>query len=77
MSSSWLTKRALVYEPKCAGRSLKLTTKEDIKEQPTPRNLSATAARVLQCTCPVAASRKEFSASPKSNSPHLSSDTLG
>jgi hypothetical protein len=25
-------------------------TKEDIKEQPTPRNLSATATRVLLCT---------------------------
>jgi hypothetical protein len=36
--------------------------KEDIKEQPTSRNLSATATRVLQCTCPVAASRKYFSA---------------
>jgi hypothetical protein len=35
--------------------------KEDIKEQPTSRNLSATATRVLQCTCPVAASRKYFS----------------
>ncbi len=43
--------------------------KEDIKEQPNPRNLSATAKRVLQCTCPVAASRKDFSAIP--NSPHL------
>jgi hypothetical protein len=37
-------------------------TKEDIEEQPTPRNLSATAARVLQCTCLVAASRKDCSA---------------
>jgi hypothetical protein len=36
--------------------------KEDIKEQPTSRNLSATAARVLQCTWPVAASWKYFSA---------------
>jgi hypothetical protein len=36
--------------------------KEDIKEQPTSRNLSATAARVLQCTWPVATSRKYFSA---------------
>jgi hypothetical protein len=35
-------------------------SKEDIKEQPTSRNLSATATRVLQCTCPVAASRKYF-----------------
>jgi hypothetical protein len=35
--------------------------KEDIKEQPTSRNLSVTATRVLQCTCPVAASRKYFS----------------
>jgi len=44
--------------------------KEDTKEQPTPRNLSATATRVLQCTkCPVAASRKDFSAIP--NLPHL------
>jgi hypothetical protein len=31
--------------------------KEVIKEQPTSRNLSATATRVPQCTCPVAASR--------------------
>ncbi len=37
-------------------------TKEVIKEQPSSRNLSATAARVLQCTCPVAASRKNRSA---------------
>jgi hypothetical protein len=37
-------------------------TKEVIKEQPSSRNLSATAARVLQCTCPVAASRKDRSA---------------
>jgi hypothetical protein len=37
-------------------------SKEDIKEQPTPRNLSATARRVLQCTWSVAASRKYFSA---------------
>ncbi len=36
--------------------------KEDIKEQLTPRNLSATAARVLQCICIVAASRKDCSA---------------
>jgi hypothetical protein len=38
------------------------TPKEDIREQPTSRNLSATATRVLQCTCPVAAPRKYFSA---------------
>jgi hypothetical protein len=44
-------------------------TKEVIKEQPTSRNLSATATRVLQCTCPVAASRKDFSAFH--TSPHL------
>ncbi len=37
-------------------------TKEVIKEQPTPKNLSATATRVLQCTCIVAASRKDCSA---------------
>ncbi len=43
--------------------------KEDIKEQPNPRNLSATATRVLQCTCTVAASRKYFSAIH--TSPHL------
>jgi hypothetical protein len=36
--------------------------KEVIKEQPSYRNLSATATRVLQCTCPVAVSRKYFSA---------------
>jgi hypothetical protein len=41
-------------------------SKEDIKEQPTSRNLSATATRVLQCTCPVAASCKDFSAIPTS-----------
>jgi hypothetical protein len=37
-------------------------TKEVNKEQPSYRNLSATATRVLQCTCPVAASRKDCSA---------------
>jgi hypothetical protein len=36
--------------------------KEVNKEQPSYRNLSATATRVLQGTCPVAASRKDFSA---------------
>jgi hypothetical protein len=43
-------------------------------DQPTSRNLSATATRVLQCTCPVAASRKYFSAihtSPQLTSSHL------
>jgi hypothetical protein len=47
--------------------------KEVNKEQPAYRNLSATATRVLQCTCPVAASQKYFSAihtSPDLNSPH-------
>ncbi len=39
-----------------------VSPKEDIKEQPTSRNLSATATRVLQCTWPFAASRKDFSA---------------
>jgi hypothetical protein len=48
--------------------------KEDIKEQPTSRNLSATATRVLQCTCPVAASWKYFSAIH--TSPQLTSDLL-
>ncbi len=47
--------------------------KEVIKEQPTSQNLSATATRVLQCTCPVAASRKDFSAIHTSTSPHLNS----
>ncbi len=37
-------------------------TKEVNKEQSSYRNLSATATRVLQCTCPVAASRKDCSA---------------
>jgi hypothetical protein len=37
-------------------------SKEVNKEQPSYRNLSATATRVLQCTCPVAASRKDCSA---------------
>jgi hypothetical protein len=36
--------------------------KEVIKEQPSYRNLSATATRVLQCTCPVAVTWKYFSA---------------
>jgi hypothetical protein len=35
-------------------------SKEGKKEQPSYRNLSATAQRVLLCTCPVAASRKDF-----------------
>ncbi len=39
-----------------------VVVKEVIKEQPSSRNLSATTARVLQCTCPVAASRKDRSA---------------
>jgi hypothetical protein len=42
-----------------AGSSYELDaarSKEVIKEQPTSLNLSATAARVPQCTCPVAAS---------------------
>jgi hypothetical protein len=39
-----------------------VTAKEVNKEQPSYRNLSATATRVLQCTCPVAASWKYFSA---------------
>jgi hypothetical protein len=39
-----------------------VSDKEDVKEQLTPRHLSATTTRVLQCTCPVAASRKYFSA---------------
>ena len=34
-------------------------TKEVNKEQPSYRNLSATATRVPQCTCPVAASWKD------------------
>jgi hypothetical protein len=44
----------------CRCKHLKGNTKEVIKEQPSYRNLSATASRVLQCTCPVAASRKYF-----------------
>ncbi len=48
--------------------------KEDIKEQPTSRNLSATGTWVLQCTCPVAASWKYFSAIH--TSPHLTSTHL-
>ncbi len=51
--------------------------KEVNKEQPSYRNLSATATRVLQCTCPVAASRKYFSAihtSPHLTSTHLTPD---
>jgi hypothetical protein len=53
-------------------------TKEVIKEQPTSRNLSATATRVLQSTCPVAASQVlgniffcySHLISPHLNSPH-------
>jgi hypothetical protein len=51
--------------------------KEDIKEQPTSRNLSAIATRVLQCTFPVAGSRKYFSAihtTPHLTSTHLTTD---
>ncbi len=33
-------------------RKVPVFGKEVIKEQPTPRNLSATARRVLQCTWP-------------------------
>jgi hypothetical protein len=43
-------------------RQEEVVTKEVNKEQPSYRNLSATATRVPQCTCPVAASRKDFSA---------------
>jgi hypothetical protein len=43
-------------------RVVSVRTKEDIREQPTSRNLSANATKVLQCTCPVAAPRKYFSA---------------
>ncbi len=50
--------------------------KEVNKEQPSSINLSATATRVLQCTCPVAASWKYFSAIHTSTSPHLNSLTL-
>ena len=46
----------------CCTEDLSVLPKEDIKEQPTSRNLSATATRVLKCTCPVVASRKYFSA---------------
>ncbi len=49
-------------------------TKEVNKEQPSYRNLSATATRVLQCTFPVPASRKYFSAI--NTSPHLTSTHL-
>ena len=51
--------------------------KEVNKEQPSYRNLSATATRVLQCTCPVAASWKYFSAihpTPQLTSTHLTPD---
>jgi hypothetical protein len=50
-------------------RDIYVCNKEDTKEQPTSRNLSATATRVLQCTCPVAATQKYFSAIH--TSPHL------
>jgi hypothetical protein len=52
---------------------LVFVAKEVIKEQPSYRNLSATATRVLQWTCPFAASHKYFLAihtSPHLNSPH-------
>jgi hypothetical protein len=42
--------------------SVLAVNKEVNKEQPSYRNLSATATRVPQCTCPIAASRKDFSA---------------
>ncbi len=51
----------LLFDPFCA--QLKSTVlKEDIREQPTSRNLSDTATRVLQCTWPFATSRKDCSA---------------
>ena len=50
--------------------------KEVDKEQPSYINLSATATRVPQCTCPVAASWKYFSAVHTTTSPHLNSLTL-
>ncbi len=53
--------------------------KEVNKGQPSYRNLSATATRVLQCTCPVAASWKYFSAihtSPHLTSTHLTPDYI-
>ncbi len=37
-------------------------TKEVNREHPSYRNLSATVTRVPQCTCPVAASRKDCTA---------------
>ncbi len=61
----------------CARMYSLAETKEVNKEQPSYRNLSATATRVLQCTCPVAASWKYFSAihpTPHLTSTHLTPD---
>ncbi len=68
--------KAVIVGPKTTPYEVKF--KEVNKEQPSYRNLSATATRVLQCTCPVAASRKYFSAihtSPQLTS-HLTMLTL-
>jgi hypothetical protein len=53
---------ALVKSKKQVGLERWVGPKEVNKEQPSYRNLSATATRVLQCTCPGAASRKDCSA---------------
>ncbi len=66
---------ALLYREKKKGGGAGII-KEDIKEQPSSRNLSATATRVLQCTRtgPVADSQKYFSAIH--TSPQLTSHLL-
>ncbi len=64
------------WQPDALATRLDLT-KEVNKEQPSNRNLSATATRVLQCTRPVAASWKYFSAihpTPHLTSTHLTPD---
>jgi hypothetical protein len=65
--------RFVQYSTACPGRSKEVNN----KEQPSYRNLSATATRVLQCTCPVAASWKYFPAihpTPHLTSTHLTPD---
>jgi hypothetical protein len=58
----------------CTAKKSKVKTKEDIKEQPTPRNLSATARRVLQCT--VHAQLQLLGNIFRLFTPHLTSDII-
>ena len=53
---------SIISANRCCTRTNCAMCKEVNKEQPSYRNLSATATRVLQCTWPIAASGKDCSA---------------